>query len=430
MFSGGLNAVSYLIFYLLCNGTEVGTVTQTDDGKGCILKGESCVAGHNLQGSCAGYRERCIEGKGYLLIGSSEGVACNCSGYGSSVQRKLDCKRGGYGGSCINQGCAGKERLIDTGLGNLHVGRTGRMGNGSAGYQWGFSENQGAVSRSGLCGGVHGCQNFRCSSSSGFPAGNDEIKDCVFCGTGIGYGCFCARVACGNGSYCDGCSGAGRPCFTGWSGRPFCSGGPGCACFTVSACGAGRSLRPRGSRGPSSPVRACRSGRAFYSRGSGRPSGSGRPGGSGWSGWPSRASGAGSALGACGAGCPTGYGKIKHMIGSAGYICDAGSSTGFTCGGIADGYGWGFSGGSGCASGPGSSCGASSSSCASGSCGSGWSSGAGRGDVKRKVAITLKNQGEIKNKRLSHYAESRPGKTGRLFCVVGLERRKIFLVEN
>ena len=53
-----------------------------------------------------------------------------------------------------------------------------------------------------------------------------------------------------------------------------------------------------------------------------------------------------------------------------------------------------------------------------------------RGDVKRKVAITLKNQGEIKNKRLSHYAESRPGKTGRLFCVVGLERRKIFLVEN
>ena len=54
----------------------------------------------------------------------------------------------------------------------------------------------------------------------------------------------------------------------------------------------------------------------------------------------------------------------------------------------------------------------------------------GRGDVKRKVAITLKNQGEIKNKRLSHYAESRPGKTGRLFCVVGLERRKIFLVEN
>lgn len=56
--------------------------------------------------------------------------------------------------------------------------------------------------------------------------------------------------------------------------------------------------------------------------------------------------------------------------------------------------------------------------------------GAGRGDVKRKVAITLKNQGEIKNKRLSHYAESRPGKTGRLFCVVGLERRKIFLVEN
>lgn len=57
-------------------------------------------------------------------------------------------------------------------------------------------------------------------------------------------------------------------------------------------------------------------------------------------------------------------------------------------------------------------------------------SGAGRGDVKRKVAITLKNQGEIKNKRLSHYAESRPGKTGRLFCVVGLERRKIFLVEN
>lgn len=57
-------------------------------------------------------------------------------------------------------------------------------------------------------------------------------------------------------------------------------------------------------------------------------------------------------------------------------------------------------------------------------------SGTGRGDVKRKVAITLKNQGEIKNKRLSHYAESRPGKTGRLFCVVGLERRKIFLVEN
>lgn len=56
--------------------------------------------------------------------------------------------------------------------------------------------------------------------------------------------------------------------------------------------------------------------------------------------------------------------------------------------------------------------------------------GDGRGDVKRKVAITLKNQGEIKNKRLSHYAESRPGKTGRLFCVVGLERRKIFLVEN
>ena len=54
----------------------------------------------------------------------------------------------------------------------------------------------------------------------------------------------------------------------------------------------------------------------------------------------------------------------------------------------------------------------------------------GRGDVKRKVAITLKNQGEIKNKRLSHYAESRPGKTGRLFCVVGLERRKILLVEN
>lgn len=62
-----------------------------------------------------------------------------------------------------------------------------------------------------------------------------------------------------------------------------------------------------------------------------------------------------------------------------------------------------------------------------------WADGArrsGRGDVKRKVAITLKNQGEIKNKRLSHYAESRPGKTGRLFCVVGLERRKIFLVEN
>lgn len=64
------------------------------------------------------------------------------------------------------------------------------------------------------------------------------------------------------------------------------------------------------------------------------------------------------------------------------------------------------------------------------SCLSCWPLGTGRGDVKRKVAITLKNQGEIKNKRLSHYAESRPGKTGRLFCVVGLERRKIFLVEN
>ena len=80
--------------------------------------------------------------------------------------------------------------------------------------------------------------------------------------------------------------------------------------------------------------------------------------------------------------------------------------------------------------GTGGSCGAR---CAGAPSGSHWSlrsHGPGRGDVKRKVAITLKNQGEIKNKRLSHYAESRPGKTGRLFCVVGLERRKIFLVEN
>ena len=43
-----------------------------------------------------------------------------------------------------------------------------------------------------------------------------------------------------------------------------------------------------------------------------------------------------------------------------------------------------------------------------GPAGSGGPGGSGRGDVIRKVAITLENQGKIKKYNLSHYAKRRP----------------------
>ena len=165
---------------MLYSCAEISAVSQTDNGQGGILKGVSGIAGYNLQSTSARYREWCIHGKGYFFIGSSEGVASHCSGYGNSVQCELDRERRGDGGPCIYQDCTGKEGLIDAGLVNLHIRRTSSMGNGSSGYQRSFIKNQCPVSRSGLRGCIYCCQDFRSPAASGLPAGNDEIKDCIF----------------------------------------------------------------------------------------------------------------------------------------------------------------------------------------------------------------------------------------------------------
>ena len=230
------------------------------------------------------------------------------------------------------------------------------------------------------------------------------------------------------------------------------SAGGSCGPCSASRSGStGRPLWSCGSGGASRSLWAGRSGNAcntLCSRGSCSTGSTCNPPGSCVTG---RSCSAGSACSTCGS--PRKI-EVQDVVRGTGYIHYCGWRFRFACNSVAYSYRFSSAGSSGNATGAGRSgyalralrtswAGSAGSAGYSGkplrsggASGAGgayitlWPHGTGRGDVKRKVAITLKNQGEIKNKRLSHYAESRPGKTGRLFCVVGLERRKIFLVEN